>query len=498
VSNVTGWSRGLEVSGGGTGVVSHAGLALLRHLADRTGLTGGLARALANARLLVHDRGRVLADLACAIGDGARVISDFRVMADQGELFGLVASVPTTWRTLKEIAVAGPRAQKRILAAVSTARRRAWAQVAVRHGALPGIRLADRTLDGVTCIRLDATVTPAHSDKELAEANFKGYGHHPLLAACDNTGEPLAWMLRRGSAGSNTAADHITLVDAAIAALPPGFCRRLMITCDGAGASHDLVKHLDKLAVRPGHQLIYSVGWALGEREKTALRLVPEQAWQIAIDGRGEVRERRADDACGNGQCAHRACWIEEAHVTELTGLLREGPAGDQLKGWPAAMRVFARRERPHPGAQLTLFEAEDGWRYSLWATNRPAATRGWLGQNAYIDAAHRVQARVENVIRTGKDTGLGHFPSFDFAVNAAWLTAAMTACILLAWLKLLALDGDLARAEPKTLRYRVLHAAGRLVRGGRKRHLKIQASWPWAEAITTAWQRIDTLPQAP
>jgi hypothetical protein len=497
--NVTGWSRGLEVTGGGQGVVSHAGLALLRHLADKTGLTGGLSRALASPRLLVHDRGRVLADLACAVADGARVISDFRVMADQRELFGLVASVPTAWRTLKEIALAGTRADRRITAAVNTARRHAWAQVAARHGALPGVRLADRTLDGVTCIRLDATVTFAHSGKEQAEPNFKGYGHHPLLAVCDNTGgEPLAWMLRPGSAGSNTAADHVAMVDAAIAALPPAFRRKLMITCDGAGASHDLVKHLDKLAARRGYELVYSAGWALGEREKAALRLVPERAWQIAIDGRGEVRERRADDACGNGQCAHRACWVEEAHVAELTGLLREGPAGDQLKTWPKSMRVFARRERPHPGAQLTLFEAQDGWRYSLWATNRAAGTKGWLGQAAYIDAAHRVQARVEDAIRTGKQAGLGHFPSFDYQVNAAWLTAAMTGQILLAWLKLLALDGDLAKAEPKTLRYRVLHAAARLVRGGRKRRLKIQATWPWAEAITTAWQRIDALPQAP
>ena len=171
---VTGWSRGLEVSGGGHGVVSHAGLVLLRHLADRTGLTGGLSRALATPRILVHDRGRVLADLACAIADGARVISDFRVVSDQGELFGLVASVPTAWRTLKEIAVAGSRAERRITAAVNAARRFAWAQVAARHGTLPGVRLADKTLDGVTCIRLDATVTAAHSDKELAEANFKG------------------------------------------------------------------------------------------------------------------------------------------------------------------------------------------------------------------------------------------------------------------------------------------------------------------------------------
>jgi hypothetical protein len=320
-----------------------------------------------------------------------------------------------------------------------------------------------------------------------------------LIGVCDNTGgEPLAWMLRRGSAGSNTSADHIALTDAAIAALPPGLRRKLMITVDGAGASHDLVKHLDKLAGRPGYQVIYSVGWALTEREKTALRLVPEQAWQIAIDGRGEVRERRAGGACANSSCAHRGCWVEEAHVTELTGLLREGPGGDQLKTWPASMRVFARRERPHPGAQLTLFEAEDGWRYSLWATNRAATTKGWLGQAAYIDAAHRVQARVEDAIRTGKDTGLGHFPSFDYGVNQAWLAAAMIAAILLAWLKLLALDGDLAKAEPKTLRYRVLHTAARLVRGGRRRRLKIQAAWPWAAAITAAWQRIDALPQAP
>jgi Transposase DDE domain group 1 len=243
VSNVTGWSCGLEVSGGGRGVVSHAGLVLLRHLADRTGLTGGLARALATPRMLVHDRGRVLADLACAIADGARVISDFRVMSDQGELFGLVASVPTVWRTLKEIASWEERAGRRVTAAVSAARRFAWTQVAARHGALPGVRLADRTLEGVTCIRLDATVVTAHSDKELAEGNFKGYGHHPLLAVCDNTGgEPLAWMLRRGSAGSNTAADHTALTDAAIAVLPPAFRRKLMITVDGAGASHELVK----------------------------------------------------------------------------------------------------------------------------------------------------------------------------------------------------------------------------------------------------------------
>jgi hypothetical protein len=494
--NVTAWASGLEVTGDGTGIVSHAGLGLLRRLADKTGLTRGLSRALASGRLLGHDRGRVLTDLACVIAGGARGICDFRVLADQKEAFGQVASVPTAYRMLEEIADGGTRTERKLAAAVSTARRLAWSQVVARHGKLPGVRVADKTLHGVTCVRIDATVTPAHSDKELAEANFKGYGHHPLLAYCDNTGgEPLAWMLRKGSAGSNTAADHIQLVDAAIAALPPRFRRRLMITCDGAGASHDLASHLDKLAARRGYELTYSVGWALDDREKAALRLVPEDAWEIAIDHRGEVRERRCADACGNTGCGHQACWIEEAHVTELTSLLRQGPAGDQLDGWPATMRIFARRERPHPGAKLSLFEHEDGYRYQLWVTNLPAGTKGWRGKNAYIDAGHRVHARVEDAIRTGKDTGIGRFPSHQFKVNQAWLTAAMTAQILLAWLRLLALDGDLARAEPKTLRYRILHAAARLVRGGRRRRWKFAANWPWAAAITRAWQRICALP---
>ena len=102
----------------------------------------------------------MLADLACAIADGARVISGFRVMGDLRELFALVASVPAVWRTLKEIACGGARADRRVTAAVNTARRHAWAQAVARSGALPGVRLADKVLDGVVCVRLDATVSP--------------------------------------------------------------------------------------------------------------------------------------------------------------------------------------------------------------------------------------------------------------------------------------------------------------------------------------------------
>jgi hypothetical protein len=175
-------------------------MALLRLLADRVGLTGGLSKALASRRLLVHDRGRVFADLAVAIADGAEAVSDFRVLTDQRDLFGVVASVPTAWRALEEIAAGGPAALARIYAAVGRARRRAWAAIETRHGGLSPVRIADKTA-GVTCIRLDATVVPAHSDKDGAEPNLKGFGHHPLLGYCDNTGEALAASCGPGGPG---------------------------------------------------------------------------------------------------------------------------------------------------------------------------------------------------------------------------------------------------------------------------------------------------------
>jgi hypothetical protein len=162
--NATAWSRGLEVTGGGTGVVSRTGLVLVRHLADRTSLTARLSAALPTPDGGL-DRGRVFADLACAIADGARVISDFRVMGDQDEVFGQVASVPTAWRTLKEIAAGGDRTRRKITAAVSKARRYAWAQAAGPDGQLLPVQIADRQLAGITCLRLDATVVTAHSQR---------------------------------------------------------------------------------------------------------------------------------------------------------------------------------------------------------------------------------------------------------------------------------------------------------------------------------------------
>ena len=159
------------------------------------------------------------------------------------------------------------------------------------------------------------------------------------------------------------------------------------------------------------------------------------------------------------------------------------------LVGYPPGIRVIVRRERPHPGAQLDAFEEADGWRYTAFATD----TR--VGQLARLDARHRAHARVEDRIRCAKDTGLDHFPSRSFAINQAWLSVVMLAVDLIAWTQHLLLSGDLAKAEPKTLRYRLLHVAARLTRGQRRLWLRIQRTWPWARDLAAAFARLAALP---
>ena len=199
------WSRDLTVEVGGHGVVSHAGSAVLRLLADRTGLTGALSRAVRRRGFApVHDRGRVLVDAAVCIADGGRVLSDLAALRDQTELYGPVASDATLWRALEEI---GDTQRVRIAAARARTRRRVWKLIEALHGRIPPSRVADVDLGKTVVIRLDATIQIAHSDKQGAAGTFKGsYGHHPLTAWCDNTGESLAFLLRPGGAGSNTPA----------------------------------------------------------------------------------------------------------------------------------------------------------------------------------------------------------------------------------------------------------------------------------------------------
>src|SRR3954447_2628847 len=342
-----------------------------------------------------------------------------------------------------------------------------WAQRAELSGQpFPPARAAGRELPGLV-IDLDASIVVCHSEKEQAAATFKRtFGYHPLLAFCDNTGEFLAAQLRKGNAGSNTAADHVTVLDAALAQLPDQHRHGtpILIRADGAGCTREFLAHIRQLrdqSVSCG----FSVGWAITERERAAITAIPKNVWADAIDADG----------------GHR----DGAGLAEITGVLPVRA----LSGYPGGTRVIVRRERPHPGAQLDAFEERDGWRYTAFATDTA------FGQLAHLDARHRAHARVEDRIRCAKDTGLDHFPSRSFAINAAWLVVVMLAVDLLAWTQPLLLHGHLARAEPKTLRYRLLHVAARLTRGQRRCWLRIQRTWPWAHDLAAAFTRLAVLP---
>jgi hypothetical protein len=235
VVDVTSWSKDLAVEIAGHDVINHAGAAVLRIIADRTGLTSGRSRALARPGFVpVHDRGRVLADTAVLVADGGRVLSDLATLRDQAELFGPVASDPTLWRALSEI---GETQRRKIARARAKTREHVWSLITQRHGRIPRSRVADTDLGKTIVIRMDASLVIAHSDKQLAAGTYKGsWGHHPLEAWCDNTGESLALLLHKGSAGSNTITDHITVLDEAITQIPARYRRDLLITLDGAGA----------------------------------------------------------------------------------------------------------------------------------------------------------------------------------------------------------------------------------------------------------------------
>jgi hypothetical protein len=176
------------------------------------------------------------------------------------------------------------------------------------------------------------------------------------------------------------------------------------------------------------------------------------------------------------------------AEVVEITHLVDAAV----LAPLPAGTRLIVRRERPHPGAQLDLFDTIEGLRHQVAATDTPVGR----GSIQYLEARHRGHARVEDRIRAGKDTGFGRFPSRQFAINAAWLELALVGIDLLAWTRTLLLDGEHALAEPKRLRYQLLHVAARLVRTARRTYLRIAQRWPWAEALTTAFSRLNALPK--
>jgi hypothetical protein len=441
----------VRVTADGVGIVSHAGAGLLRELADSTGLVEGWTEALAGTYRggWEHAPGRVLTDLAVAIADGARSISDLAGMRDQPGLFGPVASTATAWRTLDRVGVdeLGWMRQAR-----ATARAKAWAAGAAPDLALP------LTID------IDATIVTAHSEKTDATPTWKKtFGFHPLMAFLDRPevsgGEALAGILRPGNAGSNTAADHITVLDLALAALPgvTDAPAGVLVRADSAGATKDF------MAACRARGVEFSVGFPIDSHVRDAISLAPAQVWVPAVEADGSLREG--------------------AKVAELTGLVR-------LAGWPEGTRLIVRAERPHPGATLSLFDTIEGLRHTAFITDTAHP-----GGPAGLELRHRLHARVEDRIRQAKAAGLTNLPCRDTPENRVWLELVLAAADLICWSKLLCFADtpDLARCEIDAYRYRILHAAGRLTRTARTVTLRLDRTWTWAQALARAFSRLHT-----
>jgi hypothetical protein len=429
----------VDVVADGTGLSSRVGTSLLALTAQRLGLTDGLRGALAGTRMRrsAHDPGRVLCDLAVMVADGGRCVSDLAVLAGQGALFGNVASVSTARRVALSI---GPVEIDRIRQARAVARGRAW-----KAGAAPSRVILD----------FDATPVSVHSEKELAAGHYKGgFGFNPLLASCGR--ELLAGILRPGNAGANNAKDHLQVLELALEQLPESALDGdILARSDSAGASHDFASGCRETRIR------FSLGYPIHLPVREQILELRRDAWKPAINADGQTRE---------------GAW-----VTELTENV-------DLSSWPGGTRLICRRERSHPGAQLSFTDL-DGHRFQCFITDQPDQ------DIAALEALHRQHAEVEDRVKTLKQTGGGYLPFHAFAANAAWLEIALTAHDIMVWTQQLLLDGEHTISEPRRLRYRILHVAGQITRHARRSTLHLPADWPWTAAILRAFKRLNALP---
>jgi hypothetical protein len=472
----TRWDRALKVTGGGTGLVGHAGAVLLRKAADQAGLTAALSAALRKAGTSpVLDRGVVLVSMAAAIALGATSMSDIAVLAHLAPVLGDSPSGPTVRRALD---LAGGAAMlDRIARDRARARAHVWDLVEGTPAGFPWLAIAGKALTGWLVIDMDATLVTASSDKEGAAPTWKkGYGFHPLGAWLANTRECLAMLLRPGNAGSNTFTDHKEVLAAALRQVPARFRRKILVRVDGAGASHELIKHLLSLS-SPRRTMLFTCGWMITAADEDAIRQVPAAAWKPGIGQDGTAEEDR--------------------DVAEITHLLSR--AGN----WPGGLRWIARRVKPSRRhlRNLTDYEKKTGWKYSITCTNIPGTGIGGVPGShhpQFLDTVHREHAVVETGgVRTAKAMGLRNLPSKSWQVNKGWVIAANVAADLAAWTRLLGHcdNPDLRDADPDTLRYRVWHIPARLARHARERILKISPDWPWKNAFLTCWQRLCALP---
>ena len=448
-------------------LVSSSGALLIREAIRVAGLEGRLSTGLARWRLAraEHDPGKILLDLAISVALGGDCLADIAVVRAQPTIFGSVASDPTVSRLFAALAGDVDDAVAAIRHARAEARAAAWARRRPLVGN-PGKRAG-----GQVIVDIDATLVTAHSDKEGAEPTFKrGYGFAPMCAFVDHgehgTGEALAVDLRPGKASPWNSADHLAILDAALSQLPEHERSQVLVRADTGACSKAFLNRITDLGLE------YSIGFSAREGVQAAIEAIPEQAWRAAVDGDGEPR--------AGAQVAELTAWMPTP--TKPT----RSPARYGPQEWPAGMRVIARRERPHPGAQLRLTD-HNGWRITCFATNTPRSA-GW--RLADLEVRHRQRARCEDRIRGLKDTGLRNLPFHGYAQNRIWLEVVALAADLLAWTQTLAFDQHepARRWEPKRLRFRILAVAGRIIRSGRRRRLRLPRDWPWNQLIDNGW----------
>lgn len=456
----------LKVTADGKGIASHAGVELLRELAVFSGLTDSWDRALIGTykAMPLHFPGTVLSDLAVAIADGADSICDLKRLRDTPAVFGAVASTATAWRVLDRVDAAH---LPLLRAGRANARAAVWAA-----GGGPD-------LDEELCLDIDATLLDAHSEKELATPTWKkGFGHHPLMCFLDrpdiSSGEALAAILREGRAGSNTTADHIEVLDQALASLPEqarptpgvGGGPRLVMRADAAGATHGFA------AACRERGLAFSFGFPITQDVRDAVMATKPPAWRDAINDDADYDIR------------------DGAWVTEISKHL-------DLSAWPKGSRVFVRREHPHPGATLSVFDTVEGYRHTAFIIAEAAAPKNSRDRDrrpiAELELRHRRHARIEDRIRQAKAAGLRRMPCYAAAENRAWLECVLAAADLVAWSKLICFHDqpDLTYCEIDTYRYRILHTAARVTRTGRVVNLRFDETWTWAKQLALGFTRL-------
>ncbi|HEX8761544.1 MAG TPA: transposase [Pseudonocardiaceae bacterium] len=353
-----------------------------------------------------------------------------------------------------------------------------------RHGQLPAVQVAGKDLTRpatepggrprpVLVVRLDATLIEAASPKAQAAGHYKGgFGFHPLTSWATNIEDALAVMQRPGNAGSFTATDHLAVLKAALIQIPAPWRTDVLVSIDGAGASHDVIDYLTSLNTAAAHgnrgrRVEYTIGWPVDEPTVAGIEQLRHSDWGAAVHADGAL-----DPA---------------AQVADLTGIMRHGPGADRLATWPRCMRLIARRT-PRPANKPAKIGEHPDWEYGAFVTNTPG------GQVQFLDTRHRTQAHVEDRMKQFKACGARNLPSIDYSRNAAWLQLAALATSLTPGCATSNWTATWPKPPPRRCASPILSAPARLVTHARRRILKLPPGWAWSGDLATAWDRLHAL----